>query len=318
MAMTKGISSRRIWAIAVFAFTALSSLLVSFSRIDLISVLYAFAILGAVTVFTLIWSQNVTLISFAGSSFKVELSQVTIAFLAVVAVRFGLFYISGAVWEKASMIALTILLVVYVERHQLIDFGLTLVRIVHQLLWGLIGAVSLWVSVSLSCIFVPIVLGVNVSSYFFDVKDFSLSMIVAFAFFLIGNFAEELFFRGYITTKLKKSGLVRAIIIQAVLFALYHLNYLIGYKGDLLGFGFYIIFVLLFGVLMGLVFVMTGSVITTTIIHASFNVMFPTLQLVPLAKTATEDVFFNPASYGVGVVLLVLVVSLLFVAKKSR
>ncbi|HOO97621.1 MAG TPA: type II CAAX endopeptidase family protein [Caldisericia bacterium] len=316
--MTKGISSRQVWAVGVFVFTALSSLLVSFSRIDLIGVVYAFAVLGALAIFTQVWSQNVTLISFAGSSFKIEFGQVIIAFLAVIVVRFGLFYLSGTVWEKASMIVLTILLIVYVERHQLIDFGLTLVRIFHQLLWGLIGTVSLWVSVALSSVFVPIVLGVNVSSYFFDVKEFSLSMLVAFAFFLIGNFAEELFFRGYITTKLKKSGLVRAIIIQALLFAIYHLNYLIGYEGDLLGFGFYIVFVLLFGVLMGLVFVMTGSVITTTIIHASFNIMFPTLQLAPLARTATEDVFFSSASYGVGVVMLVLLISLLLVMKRSR
>lgn len=207
MAMTKGISSRQVWAVGVFVFTALSSLLVSFSRIDLIGVVYAFAVLGALAIFTQVWSQNVTLISFSGSSFKIEFGQVIIAFLAVIVVRFGLFYLSGTVWEKASMIVLTILLIVYVERHQLIDFGLTLVRIFHQLLWGLIGTVSLWVSVALSSVFVPIVLGVNVSSYFFDVKEFSLSMLVAFAFFLIGNFAEELFFRGYITTKLKSLGL---------------------------------------------------------------------------------------------------------------
>ncbi|MCL6581423.1 MAG: CPBP family intramembrane metalloprotease [Firmicutes bacterium] len=89
--------------------------------------------------------------------------------------------------------------------------------------------------------------------------------------YCFGNFAEELFFRGYLYTRLKGPlGRGPALLVQALLFGLFHVNY------DLLPLdpwpmAFYILMSGAFGLMMGLLLDATGSLVVPAVVHPAFN-----------------------------------------------
>ena len=92
--------------------------------------------------------------------------------------------------------------------------------------------------------------------------DYLLSGNLAMTIFfvvILAPVAEELFFRKFLITKLSHTGKWNAILVSAIIFALYHQN--------LFQF-FYASFV---GLILGYVYIKTGKVIYTMIMHISLN-----------------------------------------------
>jgi membrane protease YdiL (CAAX protease family) len=89
--------------------------------------------------------------------------------------------------------------------------------------------------------------------------------------FVFGNFAEEIFFRGYLLTRLESSmGWWKALLGQALLFGVFHINY------DLFPFHplpmvMYVLMATVFGVLMGLLLRYSGSLLVPALVHPMAN-----------------------------------------------
>ncbi len=94
-------------------------------------------------------------------------------------------------------------------------------------------------------------------------------------FFLVGGLispvAEELFFRAYLYTYLRKFGVITALVISTAAFSLCH------YKGNHLPF-----IQMAGGILFGLVYEKSRDVITPITVHVLGNMSIFTLNLLPL------------------------------------
>ena len=109
---------------------------------------------------------------------------------------------------------------------------------------------------------------------------------------ILAPIAEELFFRGIIIRKLLSSnGVTAAIVIQAVLFGLYHLNPL------------QFFFVLPLGIVMGYAAYKLNSVIPCILIHAVNNFMPYVVSALP-EKMRVIGVFLVAAVICCGLILL--------------
>lgn len=120
-------------------------------------------------------------------------------------------------------------------------------------------------------------------------SELSSRMTVPLALYVtcLGPLAEELFFRGMILPRMTRFGQKTALIFSALLFALYHVNL----------YQFFYAFGL--GLLLGSLYLKTGSVRTGFVLHAAVNLLggvLPTLLL----NLSVEAVA------GFGLVMLVL------------
>ncbi|MEZ4813236.1 MAG: type II CAAX endopeptidase family protein [Caldisericia bacterium] len=314
----KSDTKRYLFTLAAYLLVCITAIVISFSRTDIIGITFISAILILSIVFYFQVSTRITLNSFVENTFKFELAKSVIIFLLIFISRFAIYSITRGVWEKAGMIILFFMLVSYVDRNKLVDYGLSIKFLGSQLLWSLVTMLSVWGVYALSAILIPVFLGLSVESYTLNTTPFGVSSLIVLVFFLLGNFAEEIIFRGYIQTKLKRFGFFRALIIQAALFGLYHLNYIIGYNGSLLDFTGYIFFTFLFGIFMGLLFETTGSVIVTTITHAFMNFVFARIGLYPVAVLSSEKTFISPFTYGTTVVIMIVITGILVKAKNKK
>ncbi len=316
------LTTRRNSVLVMFIVVTALTLLVTFSRNDIVSLAFTAGIFILLTLFVqLQWRKSGSLVPFAHEDFGMAFFQSVLMFGLIMAARLLIYSVSGDVWEKAAMATLTILTITLYDRFSLYSFGLTLKRFHLQLLWFVVGFALLWFCLMAVNVIGPLLLGQKVTGFEFLPIAFGFSSILLFAKYLLGNFAEEMFFRGFVQTKLKSSSNIWvALFIQASLFALYHVNYIIFFKGaNPLGYiGFYLLFTFLFGVTMGAIFELTGSVLVTTLIHACYNLLFVPLYLLPIAKT--ESGFFVPSgghAVALGLAAVVCIITIIILKRRK-
>lgn len=98
--------------------------------------------------------------------------------------------------------------------------------------------------------------------------------ISGFASFILGPLSEEVLFRGFIYGYTRiKLGIWGGLIVQALLFSFFHLNYVFGSAFYLISFYFVI------GLLFGVVYERTRSLYTSIICHGLLNYMIIILSL---------------------------------------
>ncbi len=113
---------------------------------------------------------------------------------------------------------------------------------------------------------------------------------------LIPAFLEELLFRGILCSELDRRGILRTVIVSALLFALVHF--------DLANFPFY----LFAGALLALVLYATDSLVAAMILHAAYNLA----SLFGRRYLNTFYRFTGSAELFLFLLILVLLVALLF------
>jgi membrane protease YdiL (CAAX protease family) len=186
--------------------------------------------------------------------------------------------------EKASIIALTVSSIVLIDRSSIKYFGVQFDKPYSQVLWALLAIAILWSGFALYRFGLPLMLGLKTTGVLIETPVFDIKFIIYGLLLIFWNFSEELFFRGYVIVKLEQS--IRfwlSLAISSVLFGLYHVNYILSYKGsDPVGYiAIYILFCTLFGVGMGLLFKLTKSVFVTTAVHVFWNLFFASRYLIP-------------------------------------
>jgi len=301
--------SRRFHIVTLFILIAVCSLILSFARIEWLNLAFTILVVILLYFFVQLQSIRMTIVPFMDEEFWKTLKESVFYFLIIMIVRLIIYWVSGDVWEKAAMIVLTILIITLYERHSLVSFGLTLRKTGNQIVWIFTGFGFFWVCFTTTNILLPMIVGFRVTGFEFWTNAFTPAMIFLVIKYLLGNFAEEIFFRGFIQTKIKSATNVWiALLIQSTLFALYHFNYLIWYSGsDPLGYVlFYLLFTFLFGLAIGIIFELSGSVLVCTVIHASYNLFFVPNNLLPLAqsgKTLINLPYTNLIALGVFIII---------------
>lgn len=194
-------------------------------------------------------------------------------FLLVMAVRLPIYAKTAQIWDKTPMIALVFSSLFLWERLRASDFGL------HGRDWrrqaaagGLLFAVA-WLGVALGFYVREWVTNGPPEVAIGGTLDGALFNLLMFGY---GNFAEELFFRGYVQTKFRRRfGAAAALFMQAALFALYHVNYRIFPRVDWPGLLLYLWFTFAFGIVVGVIAERTRGLIAPTIVHVGYNVCWP-------------------------------------------
>ncbi len=194
-------------------------------------------------------------------------------FAAIMAVRLAVYSEDHFIFGKATTILLVVLWVLRYERAKLTEVGLTFRRLGAQLAVGFIALLLYRVLELVTYTVTPYLLGSHPTGLrFVWWWPTPVWQILSFAY---GNFAEELFFRGYVQAKLDRAArtkvaLALAIVIQSLLFGLYHMNYdLFPYRP--LHLLWYIIFAGTFGFIMALFYRATGSVVVSAVAHPLWN-----------------------------------------------
>ncbi|MHB9059325.1 MAG: CPBP family glutamic-type intramembrane protease [Bacillota bacterium] len=194
-------------------------------------------------------------------------------FAAIMAVRLAVYSEDHLIFGKATTILLVVLWLLRYERARLTEVGLTFRRLGAQLAVGFVALLLYRVLEIAASVITPFVLGSHPAGV--QVLWMEPTLFWVAISFLYGNFAEELFFRGYVQAKLDRAARTRAdlalaIGFQALLFGLFHVNY------DLFPFHpldlvWYVIFAATFGVIMGLTYRATGSVAVVAVAHPLWN-----------------------------------------------
>lgn len=120
------------------------------------------------------------------------------------------------------------------------------------------------------------------------------------------TFGEEFGWRGYLLPRLMPLGQNRAILLSGVIWACWHLplNLVYGANGGLLGFPFWLVWIVGLGVVLGWLRLRAQSVWPAAIMHSQVDVL-PRLEGVLLAATPTDPVFiiFQVLMMLIGLVL---------------
>jgi membrane protease YdiL (CAAX protease family) len=138
------------------------------------------------------------------------------------------------------------------------------------------------------------------------------SLPIAFALYLIfsifGSFVEEVAYRGYVQSRISaKHGYIGGILVSATLFSLQHIHI---FQPVWIGLFFQnqFIYVLLFGVFVGYLFVKSsGNIWSVFVFHASMNVFNISLPI----KLMNQSTFVNTTATITSFVVLVLILRFL-------
>lgn len=304
--MTFNPPERQKYVYILFFITSLFSLFVAFSRVEIISLAFTIAITFLSFSFVHFQSMYFTLVPYIRDDKRSAYIKIFTIFGLIMLSRITIYWLTGGVWEKAAMVVITVGTITILERSSLAVYGLHFKNWLNQLIWTISGFSVMWIFMSLTSMIGPMIAGVQVVGFSFNVEPMSLFTIILAVKFLFGNFAEELFFRGFVQTKLKKvSGFWIALLVQSALFALYHINYAIWYGGsDVVTYIlWYLHFTFIFGLGMGMIFELTNSIVVTTILHAAYNFFFFSINLVPQSVTSS-GLYLLPGYTGYAFALL--------------
>ena len=95
-----------------------------------------------------------------------------------------------------------------------------------------------------------------------------LSEIVIIGF--LPAICEEIFYRGYVLRGLERKGRIYALIISSLLFAVMHANFQ------------QMVYAFLLGILLGVVVLQTDSLLSSIVMHATFNILSVILSFEPI------------------------------------
>jgi membrane protease YdiL (CAAX protease family) len=216
---------------------------------------------------------------------KLFLWEALLLFLLIMAIRLPSYALSGILLEKLPAIFMVLLWAFWVKGWRVSSLGLTFWKFPEQVLVGLSFALLYWILYQATFALYTWVTSGIATFYFFnysqDVPEGIPLDPVSFliVLFLYSNFAEELFFRGFLLKEVyrEKRKTLSFFLLQAALFSLYHINYALfpgeGKGVDWAYLGFYVAWTFLFGIGFGFAYLISGSVISTTILHVLGNVM---------------------------------------------
>ncbi len=207
-------------------------------------------------------------------------------FAIIMSIRLPSYASMGMLLEKVPTILLVLLWSFYLRGWKAGDLGLSLRKFWKQVLQGAGFALLYWLLYHATIgLYTAFDRGISSLGFEFipDVSVYSLfshPLLSAFFLFLFSNFAEELYFRGFL---LKEAHAARGcrfwrlLLFQSLLFGFYHINYGLfpqnGGGADLPFLFWYLAWTGLFGVAFGFAFLVTRSLVANAIFHVLANMM---------------------------------------------
>ncbi|NLI40642.1 MAG: CPBP family intramembrane metalloprotease [Caldisericales bacterium] len=274
----------------VFTLASALALLVSFSRNEWIGIFFSYSIMLASAYLVYAQSAFMTLVGFKPHQNPKQIVFMGFYFFVILIQRTAIKWFSGGEWGDAITASFIILVVAMYERHSLRSFGLTIRNFWGQILDSAISVAIFWCCFTLASIFGPILMGARVTGFemFFPALD--LDLVFSLLYVALVSFASEIFFRGYVQTRLGGLfGTPVSIIIQAILFMLFNVTTLI-WIWQPIGVGQTWILLLqwfLFGIALGLLFKASGSLIVTTLTSLFVRLFLFSNNLLLVAQTSS-------------------------------
>jgi membrane protease YdiL (CAAX protease family) len=195
----------------------------------------------------------------------------------------------GITFEKIPILYLIVTQIVLVEGLMLTEFGLHRKKLLKNILLGCLIA---FIYVSIMTVFnvlIPVIL--NGAGVLSNLEIFEISQFITFPWQLIAvGISEELFFRGYFFTKLRKSGATfwYSAILTSFVFMIFHIPWLIRPDFSVNLYIPYVIYRVINTFPLGLVFCAlyekTRSLTASIVFHGFYNSL-TTLLLVNIAPT---------------------------------
>jgi len=277
-------------SLLVFALASVLALLVSFSRNEWISILFSYSVLLGSAYLVYAQSAFMTLVGFKPSQNIRQIVFISFYFLIILIQRTAIKWFSGGEWGDAITASFIILIIALCERYSLRSFGLTIRNFGRQIFGSTISIATFWGCFILAGIFGPIIMGARVMGFGMSFPALDMDLLFSLLYLVLVSFASEIFFRGYIQTKIKGLfGTPVSIIIQAILFMLFNVTTLI-WIWHPVGIGETWMLLLqwfLFGIALGLLFKASGSLVVTTLTSLFIRLFLFGGSLVPIAQTSS-------------------------------
>lgn len=201
---------------------------------------------------------------------KAPAGSVLWLFAAIMALRLGVFWRTGQIWGKAPMLVLTFLVAFGCQGWSWEDLGLGWRGLKRELAWGLAACFWVWSLVVVSYLLQAWwFVGAFRVNWTWSGVSFP-ALVGLILRFLQGNFAEEVFFRGYTQRQWEIAWGPRALWGQALLFGLFHVNYHL-FPLQLGSLVWYVLFSGAFGLAMGVVRYQSGSLFPVALAHPFYN-----------------------------------------------
>lgn len=214
-----------------------------------------------------------------------------LTFAAIMALRLYVFGTIGQIWGKGPMLMLTLAAALGYEGWDWADLGLTpgarsglpgrgaggaqreggAGGLMRHLVLGVLACLWMWAIITASYLVADLLFVGAVEVSWARPEVTGLAVVGLALRFLQGNFAEELFFRGYVLRAWEKSLGPRASLLgQALLFGLFHVNYHL-FPPQPLPILTYVLFSGAFGLAMGIITRRAGTLIPAAMAHPFYN-----------------------------------------------
>lgn len=194
----------------------------------------------------------------------------------------------GITYEKLPILYLIVTQIVLIEGLMLTEFGLHRKNLLRNLLLGCFIAL---INISIMTVFnilIPVIL--NGTGVLSNLEIFEISQFITFPWQLLAvGISEELFFRGYFFTKLRKSGATfwHSAILTSFVFMIFHVPWLIGPDFSVNLYLPYVIYRVIntfpFGLVCCALYEKTGSLTASIVFHGFYNSLttFLVVNIVP-------------------------------------
>ncbi len=229
-----------------------------------------------------------------GKIFKWKVMSIPFFFLLVMIPRVTFIYLYNYPFEKISLTYLVVLAIYLFKLGNLGEYGFTLRRAHRNLLMGLILFTLTYLTLGL-CLPGIFLIGeesrgkvmVVFTKQFLKLRSYiSLDGLCQIAFLLLGvSLSEESFFRGYVITNLEKTGFSVSLILSSILFGLFHVSWHL-FPLNLYFMALHVFFATLFGLVVGSLFMNTGSLLGPILVHTAWNMLPNILGYLYLVKEA--------------------------------
>jgi len=208
-----------------------------------------------------------------------SLQEAFLLFILIMLIRLSSYATKGMLLEKLPMILLVFLWAFPLKGWKWSELGLRSKGLWQQISLGLALA-ALYYFLYHLIFFIFSIANYQISNFsFYSYPQSDIPWEISPAIwqaivYLYANFAEELYFRGFLLRGvIKEKTWIKNFFFQALLFGLYHMNYgLFTHSGvDFPFLCWYVVWTFLFGLGFGLAYFLTSSIISTTILHVLSN-----------------------------------------------